>query len=51
MKEKFGLSEPDRRIINIEDKTWRKGAPDYSQLDYEYLRGKTQNHEKGCMTG
>merc|ERR1712130_748286 len=44
LKTRFGFSEPDRGDLENEDIEWRHGKPDYTMANYQFLRGKTQNH-------
>ena len=48
LKLRFGFVEPDRGDIDNEEIEWRNGKPDYTKANYQYLKGKTQNHAQGA---
>ena len=47
LKVRYGFSEPDRGDIEDPDIEWRNGKPDYTKANYQFLKGKTQNHAEG----
>ena len=47
LKTKFGFREPDRGDLDNPEIEWRVGKPDYTRANYQYLKGKTQNHKAG----
>ena len=47
LKTKFGFREPDRGDLDNPEIEWRVGKPDYTRANYQYLKGKTQNHAAG----
>ena len=47
LKTRFDFKEPDRGVIEDESIVWRNEKPDYTKANYQYLRGKTQNHAEG----
>jgi hypothetical protein len=49
LKTRFGLKEPNRGDLTDEEIQWRTGRPDYTRANYQYLKGKTQNHEVGSL--
>ena len=46
-KDKHGFREPYRGDFDDPTINWRCGKPDYTRANYQFLRGKTQNHDKG----
>ena len=46
---RYGFSEPDRGNLDDPETVWREGKPDYTLANYEYLKGKSQNHNKGNL--
>jgi len=49
LKTRFGFSEPDRGDLENEEIEWRHGKPDYTMANYQFLRGKTQNHSADSL--
>lgn len=47
LKTRYEFKEPNRGDLADPSIEWRTGAPDYTRANYEYLKGKTQNHAKG----
>ena len=47
LKIKFGFHEPDRGDLDNPDIEWRSEKPDYTRANYQYFKGKTQNHTAG----
>ena len=49
LKTKFGFREPDRGDLDNPEIEWREEKPDYTRANYQYLKGKTQNHSAGIL--
>ena len=49
LKNEYGFREPDRGDLDDPSISWRTGKPDYTKANYEYLKGKTQNHMQGII--
>eukprot|EP00092_Neocalanus_flemingeri_P008277 GFUD01008923.1.p1 GENE.GFUD01008923.1~~GFUD01008923.1.p1 ORF type:complete len:271 (-),score=67.76 GFUD01008923.1:85-897(-) len=49
LKVKFGFCEPSRGDLDRPEIEWRGGKPDYTRANYQYLKGKTQNHAAGSL--
>eukprot|EP00092_Neocalanus_flemingeri_P103584 GFUD01132585.1.p1 GENE.GFUD01132585.1~~GFUD01132585.1.p1 ORF type:complete len:403 (+),score=92.16 GFUD01132585.1:187-1395(+) len=49
LKTKFGFSETDRGDLDNPEIVWRTGKPDYTRANYQYFKGKTQNHAAGSL--
>ena len=49
LKTNFELREPDRGDLDNPEIEWREKKPDYTRANYEYLKGKTQNHSAGTL--
>ena len=47
LKTRYGFREPVRDGLDNEDIEWRSGKPDYTKANYQYMKGKTQNHAEG----
>lgn len=47
LKMAHGWREPDRGDLDDPRIEWRMGKPDYTKANYEYLKGKTQDHDQG----
>ena len=47
LKVRYGFSEPDRGDLEDPDIVWRDSKPDYTKANYQFLKGKTQNHAEG----
>ena len=50
LKAKYGFREPDRGDLDNPEIEWRSGQPDYTRANYQYLKGKTQNHAAGRIS-
>ena len=50
LKTRYGFREPDRGNFEDENIEWRHEKPDYTKANYQYLKGKTQNHAEGAFT-
>jgi len=49
LKAKYGFREPDRGDLDNPKIEWRSGQPNYTRANYQYLKGKTQNHAAGSL--
>jgi len=49
LKTRFGFIEPDRGNLDDPEIEWRHGKPDYTKANYQYFKGKTQNHKAGSL--
>jgi len=49
LKSRFGFKEPDRGDMEDPDIEWRIEKPNYTKANYQYLKGKTQNHAEGSL--
>ena len=49
LKTMFGFREPDRGDLDNPEIEWREKKPDYTRANYQYLKGKTQNHSAGIL--
>lgn len=49
LKKRFKFVEPDRGNLDDASIVWRTEKPDYTRANYQYLKGKTQNHEAGSL--
>ena len=49
LKKKHGFVEPNRGDLDDPSIEWRYEKPDYARANYEYLKGKTQNHARGLF--
>ena len=47
LKSRYGFREPDRGNLDDPEIHWRMGKPDYTKANYQFLKGKTQNHAEG----
>lgn len=47
LKCEYAFREPDRGNLDSPSIEWRQGKPDYTQANYVFLQGKTQNHKGG----
>ena len=47
LKTRYGFREPVRDGLDNEDIEWRDEKPDYTKANYQYMKGKTQNHAEG----
>ena len=47
LKTRYGFREPVRDGLDKEDIEWRDEKPDYTKANYQYMKGKTQNHAEG----
>ena len=47
LKSRYGFREPDRGNLDDPEIDWRMGKPDYTKANYQFLKGKTQNHAEG----
>ena len=49
LKGRYAFREPERGDLENPDIEWRIEKPDYTKANYQYLKGKTQNHEEGSL--
>jgi len=49
LKTRYGFREPDRGDLDDPKIVWRMGKPDYTAANYQFLKGKTQNHPAGSL--
>ena len=47
LKARYAFREPERGDMENPDIEWRIERPDYTKANYQYLKGKTQNHAEG----
>ena len=47
LKVRYAFREPERGDMDNPDIEWRIEKPDYTKANYQYLKGKTQNHPEG----
>ena len=47
LKARYAFREPERGDMDNPDIEWRIEKPDYIKANYQYLKGKTQNHAEG----
>ena len=47
LKCRYGFREPDRGNLDDPEIVWRMGKPDYTKANYQFMKGKTQNHAEG----
>ena len=51
LKVRYAFREPERGDLENPDIEWRIEKPDYTKANYQYLKGKTQNHTEGNSCG
>ena len=49
LKARYAFREPERGDLENPDIKWRMEKPDYTKANYQYLKGKTQNHAEGSL--
>merc|ERR1712154_633102 len=49
LKTRYGFREPDRGDLDNPEIEWRSGKPNYTRANYQYMKGKTQNHAAGSL--
>ena len=47
LRNRYGFREPDRGNLEDPEIVWRTEKPDYTKANYQFLKGKTQNHAAG----
>ena len=47
LKARYAFREPERGDLDNPDIEWRIEKPDYPKANYQYLKGKMQNHAEG----
>ena len=50
MQDKYGEEKflmPERQYMDEPDIEWRNGRPEFTRADYNFLKGKSQQHARG----
>ena len=50
LKARYAFREPERGGMENPDIEWRIEKPNYTKANYQYLKGKTQNHAEGMQS-